>query len=312
MVSAAKLRRAQEAIVAQRPYALGLRDLTRKLASKFLEEADLSSLIKKGFLRKNPLLSKLLASSGVATLPVEVRGGRRLLLVVITLDRGLCGSFNSNVLKKAQTVVDQVHREQRDQPTEAEFESLEIAVVGKKGFEYFKRQKPLTVSYFDNITGKVSLAKAKELAETLLQRYLSGEFTDVRFVYNEFVNALTQRVVIERFLPLSFEIKELQARSDLLESADAGHSQPAILLEPSLGELLESLIHKSFQMQVFRILLESQAGEHGARMSAMDNATKNADEMIRKLSLQYNKQRQTLITKELLEIISGSESQRAV
>jgi F-type H+-transporting ATPase subunit gamma len=275
MVSAAKLRRAQDAINNQRPYAKRLGDLISLVSS----------------LAEGPIHSPLLNREG------ESREGakKRLLLVVVTSDRGLCGGFNSNVIKKVPRWI-ATHQEQ--------YESVELAFVGRRGNEFFRTKKIAKVGRFYNeITGKITFAHAKLLADDLVEAYVSGRVDEVKIVYNEFVNAMTQRTQVDNFLPL--EIKKHAEHKGGEPTV-----QPPYIVKPSYGEVLSELIAKNFSIQAFRVLLESQAGEHGARMSAMESATKNAGEMIKKLSLQYNKQRQAGITKELLEIISGSESQK--
>ncbi len=272
MVSAAYLRRAQDAINNQKPYARRLGALLQRFTS--MDEL--------------PAKSPLLQMGGDAE---AVEGGKRLALVVVTSDRGLCGGFNAGVIKATQ-------RWLRDHASE--YESIEVSFVGRKGYEFFRSRKVTMGTYFQELGGKVSFAKARKLSDALTQAFLAGKVTEVKFVYNEFHNAISQVPVVEHFLPLRPEAK-----------AATGEEGGMILVRPGAAEVLEELLQKHFPIQAFRILLESQAGEHGARMSAMENATKNAGEMIGALTLDYNKQRQANITKELLEIIAGSESQKA-
>lgn len=281
MVSAAKLRRAQEAILAQRPYAKKMGELIRLVAS----------------LSDSPTQSPLIRREDVLASDRAEKGAKKkLLLLVVTSDRGLCGAFNSNVIKTAQRWA-QAHAN--------EYESIEWSFVGRKGFEFFRARKVPALEYYSQLGGKVTFAKARNLAQSLTETYLSGRVDEVRVVYNEFKNAVTQKVVIEGFLPIEGSGPAEE------KAAPATNSDGLVyLVKPSQPELLEQLLAKNFEVQAFRFMLESQAGEHGARMSSMENATKNAGEMIRKLTLQYNKQRQAGITKELLEIISGSESQK--
>jgi F-type H+-transporting ATPase subunit gamma len=281
MVSAAKLRRAQDAINSQRPYAKRLGDLIALVSS----------------LSDGPADSPLLHREHEPAEGVK----KKVLLVVVTSDRGLCGGFNANVMKRAQRWIS-THTGH-----DGQYESVELAFVGRKGNEFFRGKKlpnTTTGTYYSDITGKIKFDHAKALSDSLIEAYASGRVDEVKFVFNEFVNAVTQRTQVENFLPL--EIKKQTEK----HKQDAMASQPMYIVKPSHREVLGDLIAKNFSIQAFRVLLESQAGEHGARMSSMENATKNAGEMIRKLSLQYNKQRQAGITKELLEIISGSESQK--
>lgn len=276
MVSAAKLRRAQEAIQSQRPYARQVAGLIEELWTSVSSQ----EIFKQhSLLRQEPIGAE-----------------KKTLLVVVSSDRGLCGGFNSNVVKSTLRYMAQ-HSAQGNG-------RLELAFVGKKAYEYFKHRQVQVAAYYPELGGKVTFEKARQLAQTLVQKFTSGEVDEVKLVYNEFKNAVTQKVLVEDFLPL--RAKDV---SDS-ESSLAEASQLNYIVKPDPAAVVESLLSKNFSIQAYRILLESQASEHGARMSAMENATKNAGEMIRKLTLQYNKQRQAGITKELLEIIAGSESQK--
>lgn len=274
MVSAAKLRRAQEAIHSQRPYARAVGDLITRLFAIGGGEALHIPL----FHRENVVL--------------EEGAKKKLALVVVTSDRGLCGGFNANIIKGTQRFL---------ASKKGDYESITLNFVGRKGYEFFKTKNVTMGAYFQELGGKVSFLKARKLTDALIEQYTSGQVDEVMFVYNEFKNAVSQKVVIENFLPLEATGNQAEAHA---------HAGDMIIVKPSVPALLHELLAKHFAAQTFRILLESQASEHGARMSAMENATKNAGEMIRKLTLQYNKQRQAGITKELLEIISGSESQK--
>lgn len=269
MVSAAKLRRAQEAIVNQRPYAHRMRDMIQVAVG--LGDSPACA----------PYLPRVL-QEGVKP---------KLLLVLVTSDRGLCGAFNSNIVKAAQKWV---------QANGSLYQSISYSFVGRKAYDLYRARKVPMTQYYAELGGKVTFAKAKTLANSLVASFVDGEFDEIKVIYNEFKNAVSQKVWVEPFLPLA-----------PLTSTAADPGAAPYMLRPDLTTLLSGLLAKNFSMQAFRILLESQAGEHGARMSAMENATKNSGEMIRKLTLQYNKQRQAGITKELLEIISGSESQKS-
>ncbi len=271
MVSAAKLRRAQEAIQGQRPYARGVEELIRTIAG--LPQAQ-------GF-------SKLIISDEEVT-------SKKLLLVVVTSDRGLCGGFNSNAIRIAHRWVAQ---------NQSKYEKIDLSFVGKKAGDFFKNKSYTFGPVFSDFAGKVSILKAKGLAKQLVALYESGEYQEIKIAYNEFKNAVTQHPTVEDYLPID--------RNQLLaKGTDSSGDNAVVLLKPNAGVLMSELLNKHVVVHAHRIMLESQAGEHGARMSAMENATKNAGEMIKKLTLQYNKQRQAGITKELLEIISGSESQK--
>jgi len=277
MVSAAKLRRAQEAIQSQRPYAKRISELIQELTS-VVELPE-----------NHPLRGKKETLDGTGQ-------KKKILLVLVTSDRGLCGGFNSNAIKACQRQI-QAHLENGSE--------VEVSFVGRKGHEFFKSRKVKSAHYYSEVGGKVTFAKAKKLADELLQRFIDGEVDEIKLIYNEFKNAVTQKVIVEDFLPISAANSEKEKSSGTQPKEIRDY-----IIKPDPQQVLKELLAKNFAIQTFRILLESQAGEHGARMSAMENATKNAGEMIRKLTLQFNKQRQAGITKELLEIIAGSESQK--
>lgn len=287
MVSAAKLRRAQEAITAHRPYAKKLNEFTHTIAQSLGEKAN----------------------SVYVTTEDRPNSEKNLLLVVFTSDRGLCGGFNASIIKGTQRWL---------MANKAEYRSIKVSFVGKKAYEFFKTKNVAIDEYYQEAGGKVSFQKARNLTNALLKKYRDGEFTDVVILFNEFKNAMSQKLTFEEFLPLN-----AQAKSEIFQEVAAtsgsahGHTEGSqgvdlgnMILKPAAEELFPSLLEKHFPAQIYRVLLESQAGEHGARMAAMDNATRNAGEMIKKLTLQYNKQRQAGITKELLEIIGGSEAQK--
>jgi len=281
MVSAAKLRRAQEAIQNQRPYANRISALIRELIGGV-----------EG-LEAHPLMRQAKVDE-VSPRP------KKILLVAVTSDRGLCAGFNSNVIKATQ-------RWLQSNPTLAS--TAELSFVGRKGYDFFKTRNVNLGTFYQELGGKVSFAKAKKLADSLVDRFLKEEVDEVKLVYNQFKNAVTQNVVIEDFLPLSLSSAG-PAEGQGSPGSSASLATRDYIVKPSPAEVLHELVTKNFAIQAFKVLLETQAGEHGARMSAMENATKNAGEMIKKLTLQYNKQRQAGITKELLEIIAGSESQK--
>jgi F-type H+-transporting ATPase subunit gamma len=267
LVSAAKLRRAQEAITSQRPYAKAMQRLMAGLAAG-LEKVE------------SPYIAQ----------PVTGSEKKRVTLVLLTSDRGLCGSFNSSVIKAAQRWITE---------NEDNYSEIRLEFIGRRGNDFFRYRPVKKGRYYEEAGGKVTFAKARSVSKQLLADFDAGLTDEIKFVFNEFKNAVSQKVVVEDFLPV---------RLDSLQAAKEEQGSMTIV-KPSEAEVFNQLLEKNFPIQVYRFLLESQAGEHGARMSAMENATKNAGEMIRKLSLMYNRQRQAGITKELLEIIAGSESQ---
>lgn len=258
MVSAAKLRRAQDAILAARPYAERMRATLGEVA-RGRPDAE------------HPLLERR-------------DSPRRLELVVVTSDRGLCGAYNSNVLRLAQS-----HLEAR----EGELEEVALTLVGEKAVEFFRRRRPQQVAKAYHGLGTIQYGHAGDIAHRLQQRYVSGEADVVELVYNEFVSALSQQPRLEPLLPVV--------------PPEAGEEAPHEI-EPSPQELLNVLVPRAIEVSVFRALLENQAGEHAARMNAMEAATRNSEEMIDDLTLQYNRARQAAITKELVEIITGAEA----
>jgi F-type H+-transporting ATPase subunit gamma len=284
MVSAAKMRRAQDAIQNQRPYAKQMGELISLMLS--LQEGELDL----------PLLKKAVSPDGASStgeLP-------RVLLVLVTSDRGLCGGFNTNVIRSAQRWM-KAHQ--------SEYATIDLAFVGRKAYDFFKLRLPNVGNFYSELGGKATFAKAQQLSHALEALFADDKYQEVKIIYNEFKNAVTQIVQVEDFLPLTPKPPAQSAKA-------AGGSDDAVvanyLVKPDAKTVLSELIQKNFSVQAFRIMLDSQASEHGARMASMENATKNAGEMIKKLTLQYNKQRQAGITKELLEIIAGSESQKNV
>jgi F-type H+-transporting ATPase subunit gamma len=265
MVSAAKLRRSQDAILSQRPYALEIAKLMSALAGQGAAEGEDA--------QKKPVS----------------------LLVVFSSDRGLCGGYNSSVIRATQNFLNE--KATQGKPVKTVF-------VGKKAYEIIKNRFKLDLVHYEEFGQKITFRKAPELSRKILPLFESGEVDEVIFIFNEFINAMTQEVRTDRVLPLNMNHHQ----------ADEPHAQKLshelTIYHPSKQELYTALSGKYFVIQIFKSLLEAQASEHGARMSAMENATKNAGDMIRKLTLIYNKQRQAMITKELLEIISGSESQK--
>ena len=261
MVAAAKLRRAQMAIVEARPYAGQLLSLLSELAARVGGDAP------------HPLL--------------ERRPERRVMLVVMSSDRGLCGAFNSGLLRRAEREVAEWKR--RD--VEAR-----IVVIGRKGRDYLARRKYDIKDEFLAIQQGLNFGKAIEIANGIMHDYTEGSFDAVYLLYNEFRSAISQRVCVERLLPI-------EPLAEIANPVD-------FLYEPGRDELLAYVLPKYVTSQVWRSLLESVASELGARMSAMDSATTNAGEVINKLSLSYNRARQASITKELMEIVSGAEALR--
>ena len=273
MVAAAKLKRMQNRILAARPYALKMRETIRNLSRRVNRDA-------------HPLLRK--------------REGehRNVVVTVVTSDRGLCGAFNTNILRTAITAL-------------KEFESrgvqVEVGVVGRKGRDFFRRRgwtvRREVVDVFDKLTFEHGMVMGEEFPA--IDDYVAGRIDAVYVIYNEFKSAVQQRVVIERLLPIDW-IVEISSAKDLDQPTET--TPGGYLYEPSEDELLKQLLHRNFHVQAYRMLLESSAAEQGARMAAMDGATRNAGELIKKLTTYYNKTRQGAITKELMDIVGGAEA----
>lgn len=263
LVAAAKLRRAQERILAARPYSDKM-------------DAVLASLALRAERSAHPLL-------------VE-RVGNRRVLVVITADRGLCGAFNSNILRHS---LEWLRRQ-----GEAEV-ALALIVVGRKAREFYRR-RPFTVrATYVNFFDRLAYEHGAEIGQELVRAYGAEEADEVHLCYNEFKSATAQRVTVTRLLPIEpMPVPEGEAVVDFL-------------YEPSAAVILDRLLPKHIEVQIYRALLESLAAEYGARMTAMENATRNAAEMIEVLTIAFNKARQERITKELLEVVAGAEALRA-
>ena len=261
MVSAAKLRRAQDAVLAARPYAEKMQDVLCSIAAREMDTV-------------HPLL--------------EQREKRNALVLIITADRGLCGGFNSNIVKAATKFV----QDKTDGYTE-----YTLRIVGKKGNDLLKRRKEVNIDkVYESITGSVTYATASLLGQEVIEDYQAESFDAVYIIYNQFHSAINQEVTTRQLLPIT------------PDEPEDDHYVADYIYEPSSEEVLHSILPKYVEVQIFGALLESVASEHGSRMSSMDSATKNASEMINKLTLQYNRARQAAITKELMEIVSGAES----
>jgi F-type H+-transporting ATPase subunit gamma len=270
LVSAAKLRRAQDAVVRTRPYAQALDELLASLA-RARANADMPP---------HPLMD-------VRTNP------RRIEVVLLTSDRGLCGGFNANIIRRAQRFL----VEEGDK-----YEVIQFSTIGRRGRDFAKKRGIQTRKDYVGFFGRLRYSMAKEVAEDLIAEYRERKLDAVYLLYNQFKSAITQVITLKRLLPIVAEAEQEKV------PGQGGFLTPEHLYEPSRPQLLEHLIPRELAMQIWRALLESEASEHGARMSAMESATSNANETIGRLSLEYNRARQASITKELMEIVSGAEA----
>jgi len=257
MVAAAKMRKAQERMEQARPYTHRLTEVIHHL----LPDIDRELL---------PLL--------------DIREIQRVGYIVVTSDRGLAGSFNTNVLKKAQQEIDEIGKQKVD-----------LFCIGKKAIDHFKRRDYNIVQSHIEFWNDLDFPHAMKMGEGIISHFINGEVDEIHVVYNEFVNIATQSIQSERLLPIEYDDENRMALVDRL-------------YEPSKEKLVRSLIPRHLNIQMWKYLLESYASEQAARMVAMENATENAEDMIKDLSLEFNKARQASITKEMLEIVSGAEA----
>lgn len=258
LVSASKLRKAQERILSVRPYALKLMDVLRHLAARAGEDL-------------HPLLNK--------------REGNKIVLLVITSDKGLCGAFNSSILRKTMQIV-----------RENEGKEISFIVAGRKGRDFLRNRKFKILNEYCNWAKGLDYLKAAEIGETLSELFTQNAADKVYVIYNEFKSVIQQQVVMDQLLPV---VPEKLTEKDFAVD---------YIYEPDEESILDHLLKRYMTVEVFRAFLESAAGEQGARMTAMDNATRNASEMIGELTLFYNRTRQAYITKELIEVVNGAEA----
>lgn len=264
MVSAAKLKRATDAITQMRPYANKLRDILANLSAS------------------------LEANSSIYATEREVKN---VLLVVVTSNRGLCGGFNSSVIKATNLLISEKYAEHKKKGT------LHLVCIGKKAQEYYSRAKYNVIGNNNNLFNELNFVNSTAIAEEIMAGFAEGKFDKVEVVYNHFKNAASQILMVEQLLPLA----KVQGDAAVKTKVD-------YLLEPSQEEIVEQLIPKSVKIQLYKSLLDSLASEHGARMTAMDKATENAGDLLKALRLSYNQARQAAITNEILEIVSGANA----
>ncbi|MBI29222.1 MAG: ATP synthase gamma chain [Alphaproteobacteria bacterium MarineAlpha5_Bin11] len=274
MVAASKLRRSQERAEAARPYSLRLEEMLASLASSNISGEGVVSLLKGN--GKND----------------------RYLVVPVTADRGLCGGFNSSINRDAYKYINAIENQGK---------KCNIITIGKKSRDFFKRimKEKIIESFVDLGTAGAGYDTASQISNKIQNLYFDDKFDVCVFIYNKFISAITQEVSHQQLIPLDIGSQEEKNE----QKDEKKEKENAIYIyEPDEQTILKDLLPKNVSIQVFKILLESNAGEQGARMAAMDNATRNAGEMIDSLTLKFNRTRQAFITKELIEIISGAES----
>ena len=268
MVSAAKLRKAQDKIVRLRPYANKLHEILVGL-------------------------SQSLSDSEADNIYGRVSPPEKILIVVITSNRGLCGAFNSNVIKEARSVISEKYYNQFKNG------NLKLLTIGKKGYDYFRKQTVNMLPEQNNLLHDLSFDNVVRVAEQVMSSFTSGDFDRVELFYNQFKNAAVQNLTNELFLPV-----------ETIPVIKINTTPTDYIYEPNQEEIIKELIPKSLKIQFYKAVLDSFVAEHGARMTAMHKATDNATGMIRDLTLQYNKARQASITNQILEVVSGAEALR--
>jgi F-type H+-transporting ATPase subunit gamma len=268
MVSAAKLRKAQDKIVRLRPYANKLYEILVGL-------------------------SQSLSDSEVDNVYGRISPPDKVLIVVITSNRGLCGAFNANVIKEARRIVAEKY------PDQFRSGNLKLLTIGKKGFDYFRKQPVKMLPEQNNLLNDLTFDNVAKVADQIMQSFTSGDVDRVELIYNQFKNAAVQNLTYEVFLPV--------------QTVAPGRTKSLpvdYIYEPTQQEIVKELIPKSLKIQFYKAVLDSFVAEHGARMTSMHKATDNATAMIRELTLQYNKARQAAITNQILEVVSGAEALR--
>ena len=261
MVAAAKLRRSQDRVISARPYSRKMLSVIASLAAR-VERA------------QHPLLAK--------------REPQRVKLVILTSDRGLCGAYNTNIVRRAVEAVREFKAQGRE---------VRVNVIGRKGRDFFRKRPSYSLGQSWSDLGMIDYGKAALIGKNIVERFTAGETDEVYLLYNEFKSVIQQKVTLEKLLPVEPPTEE-----------DPFTAAVDYIYEPSAEAILSSILPKHVEVQVFRALLESQASEMGARMTAMDSATRNAKEMIERLTLKFNKTRQAAITKEISEIVGGAEA----
>jgi len=267
MVAASKLRRAQNAILKLRPFAAKLKDILQNLSASL--------------------------DSGDVNLYAQQRNPEKVLLVVLTSNRGLCGAFNSNILRAT------VQHMQVNYGAQFKAGNVSVLTIGRKATEFFAKRGTPVVSSHDEVFDKLTYENVVAISSSVMAAFVNKEYDRVDIIYNQFKNATSQYVTVEQFLPIE---------KPAVKTVTVSKSTNDFIFLPSKEEIVSELIPKSLKIQFYKAVLDSWASEHGARMTSMHQATDNADDLIKELNLAYNKARQASITKEILEIVSGAEA----
>jgi F-type H+-transporting ATPase subunit gamma len=269
MVSAAKLRKAQDAIIQFRPFAAKLSEILATISSNL--------------------------DGNVTNKYADHKQIKKILIIAVTSNRGLCGGFNSNVTRKVLELLYENYSDyyRRD--------AVDIMVIGKKAIDVFKAKNIRIAKSYVDIYDNLTFAKVNEISQSVMDAYTSGTYDQIQLVYNRFKNAVVQELIVEQFLPVLINDIKQPADNEKLPNNN-------YIFEPSMQVVVDNVIPKSLKVHFFRMLLDSVAAEHGARMTAMHKASDNASELARDLKLEYNKARQASITNEILEIVSGANA----
>jgi len=268
MVAASKLRRAQTAIIKLRPYAAKLREMLQNLSSSIDDSGE--------------------------SIFSRVGKPEKILIIVISSNRGLCGAFNSRVIRATQILLEEKYAHQ------LAGNSVSLMTIGRKGTEFFRKRKYNVISSHDQLFDHLTFDNVAPIAEKIMAAFAAREFDIIELVYNEFKNAAVQRLMVEQFLPI--------VSGESLQKPSGPSAEADYIFEPDKETIVRELIPKTLRIQLFKALLDSFASEQGARMTAMHVATENARELLRALNISYNKARQNAITNEILEIVSGAEA----
>jgi F-type H+-transporting ATPase subunit gamma len=268
MVAASKLRKAQMAIIKLRPYAAKLREILQNLSAT-IDSSD----------------------ENVFT---QERKPEKILLIVIASNRGLCGAFNSNIMKMAVQLMGTTYHQQFNR------NNVSLITIGRKASEYFRKRKYNVIASHDELFDQLTFANAAVIAEKMMKGFAAKEFDRIDLIYNQFKNAAVQRLIVEQYLPIAPPEASTQGPVTKVESD--------YIFEPDQETIVRELIPKTLRIQLFKAVLDSYASEQGARMTAMNKATENAKDLLRSLNISYNKARQNAITNAILEIVSGAEA----
>jgi F-type H+-transporting ATPase subunit gamma len=268
MVAASKLRKAQTAIIKLRPYAAKMREILQNLSGS-IESSDENVFS-------------------------QERKAEKILLIVVASNRGLCGGFNSNIIKMALSLIAGKYQQQQAQG------NVRLITIGRKASEYFRKRNYNVIASHDELFDQLTFANASVIAEKMMKSFAAKEFDRIDIIYNQFKNAAVQRLIVEQYLPI--------APPEASAGVPVAKAESDYIFEPDKETIVRELIPKTLRIQLFKAVLDSYASEQGARMTAMNKATENAKDLLRDLNISYNKARQNAITNAILEIVSGAEA----